>query len=512
MKFVFQIILVFAICTCLLMWIASAEGQYITLNSATTVTTKTPVSIADCNNVTSCALLPGTYYVRGASSSNVPTAATTTSGSNVTWTSSNTDTLALAASNTYIKNYRQGTEAIGGFTPGQSVPVVMQRINFDFGAGTNDGELGNNTLAARFAANFNALTTRGGVYWPEMEKTQGKVSFYTLDTDAKYAAAHGMHMRIHNVMWDDGDAQAWVDALQAKAAKGDSKSKTALLTALHNRVSYLEGDKTVLPGVVTGIDVLNEGSSNNGNGTYYQAIGTAGIASVYAQANSLRPDIATYVNNDHLLNGRYTAAYIADVKSIDASGGSVKALGIEDYNWPAVSGVEKVISPSLFMTNIQQLNTLGRPETITEFGAFKTTKSPDVLLSQALTMMFGNSQSTGFFIWEWVNNTSSGWAPYAGLYDSKGNLTNCGKVWQDLVLNQWRTPNQTVVADANGVIHFNGFYGDYLVNGKKVTFSKSSVSTLVANAVSEPNSRLEILSAVCVAILYCVLHYRVCEN
>jgi hypothetical protein len=308
------------------------------------------------------------------------------------------------------------------------------------------------------ASNFNALTTRGDGYWASMEPTKGSVSLSGINTVSDFATAHGMHTRFHNVIWDITQP-SWVNTLRS------SGSKTSLSAAITSRLNYILNDSH---SHFAQMDVYNEQAGSSASDSYNTIYGQSGIAGIYNQAAALAPNTQMFVNgefgNGSVLNGT-DPDYIPNVKALVAAGGNVGGLGIEDYN----AGTS--VTPSLFMQNIQSLNVLGIPEEITEYGSH-TPSNVATTLNQALRMMFGNPNSEGFIMWEWMVDPN-GYATDAGLYDQSLQLTPAGQVWQGLVLNTWRTPSQTLIADSNGQIHFNGYYGDYLLNGQPVTFSKS---------------------------------------
>ena len=149
-------------------------------------------STAAANYGTSNVTLPaGTYFVRAerdyaaSGSTSRPftlnsLAVNTVSGAAATFSNSNTDANALAASDTYIANFRQGpaTVKLLGVAPGTPVNVDLSRIDFNFGTsvpGSNvsgvNAYLGNNGTTQQtvyqqaLLQNFNAIVPENAGKW-----------------------------------------------------------------------------------------------------------------------------------------------------------------------------------------------------------------------------------------------------------------------------------------------------------------------------------------------------------
>lgn len=433
-------------------------GGYIKLDQPTTVNlshTSGKVTIGDCFS-SSCTLQPGTWFVRDENAANF-----TMTGATMLTTA--TDTNALDASDTWIKNGRQGAGSLGGFTPGQSVSLTFKRLNFDIGVGTGLGELNNSADAKIIAQIANTISARGDALWGHMEPKQGKPDTSGIDGFYSWAQSHGMHTRLHRVMGAYSEP-TWEQNLLK------SGNATKVAAAVAAREAYLFKGKTW-----NEVDVYNE--ANGDTGDYNKVFGIKGVATVY---NAVPAGSQTMLNNGDLLGGYDIKSYVQYAQQLIAAGGRVDALGIEDYN----DSPGDVVTPSSFMQNIQTLNVLGRPQEITEYGDFNT-KNQDVRLNNAMRMMFGNPLGEGFISWEWIK-ASDNYTP-SGLYDTKLKITPSGVAWLAL-FNAWKTPNQTLIADANGVVHWNGYYGDYTIGGKAYTFTKPLAASPVVAAVPEPAS------------------------
>lgn len=422
------------------------------VTAPTIVTASNPVHIGDCFS-TSCTLQPGTWFVRDEMSTPL-----TFSGASILGAS---DTNALAAADTYAKYGRQGDGSLGGFKPGQQVQLIQTRLNFDLGVGTGLGELNNSADAKIVAAIANTISARGDALWDHMEPKQGHPDISGIDGFYAWAQSHNMHTRLHRVMGEYSEP-TW----ENKLISSGNASKVAASVA--TREAYLFKGKTW-----NEVDVYNE--ANGDTGDYNKVLGLAGVAKVY---NAVPAGSQAMLNNGDLLGGYDIASYTTYAKKLIAAGGRVDALGIEDYN----DSPGDIVTASSFDQNAQALDVLGRPLEITEYGDFNA-KNQDTRLNMQMRMMFGNPLGEGFIAWEW-KLASDNYTQF-GLYDSKGKITANGTAWLALK-NLWTTPTQTLTADANGIVHWHGYYGDYSIGGKAYAFRK--VNTLAVTAVPETSA------------------------
>jgi GH35 family endo-1,4-beta-xylanase len=474
----------------------------------------------------------GTYFVRTEFNNDVgvtPRQLTvdniTVSGATVV--NASTTSNALAASDTYIANYRKGAATIGlsGLAPGTPVQVSMKRIAFNFGnavPGTSQGGIntylgnGNTPQQTNYQAhlnqNFNAITEENAGKWAYNEATQNNVTMAGVDTILSYAQAHNMRARMHNVIWGDngnhGQQPSWVlngtNGLLDQAATGNSTAATNLRNAISSRIKYFAGDG---PGGGADralnydeIDVYNESyHTGESPGTlthnYWTAYGPDGVAGIYnevkqAAANS-GASTKVFVNEYSVLeDGSYGNFFVRNLEAIrsagfnDGFGDVLGGIGSQYYPNSTSSSRDATIERTL-----QNLDVQGLPIALTEFGvqsAVSTTTAASIL-SDTLRLVFGNPNSTGFFMWGFQSENGGGnlFAPQAALYTvntsdwSTWTITQAGKNWQDqLGIQDWDgNPNNgwntqlTASVDAGGTINFSGYYGDYQITAGGHTYN-----------------------------------------
>ena len=419
----------------------------------------------------------------------------TVTGNGVNFSNTHSSANALAASDTYIANYRKGNAAvkIQGVSAGQQVSVSLKRLGFDFGAGVhtsatdvkyllgNQGTTRQQVYQRLLNQNFNTIATAGAGYWGGNEPTQGDVQMSGLNEFYDYADAHNMHARLHTALWEDNQP-AWVESLTAQAVT-DPAAKTSLTSAINSRINYYAGNPN---SNFDEIDVYNESfnaGEKGGPETFWNLYGPGGVASIYQNAEQAAAAVGNtskmFLNEYAVLQGSSNSfgRHIDSIRKagVDAGyGETVGGIGLQLYT--------DNISPTMvtnMMYGLQNMNVRALPTVLTEFGTFLEVSPEDsaTALGQAMRLMFGNPTSTGLLVWDWTqeNGGVDQWATGSALYTVNTSdwnttaITPAGKVWQDLrgiqdwdgnPNNGWNT-QLTAVAGPDGTINFNGFYGDY---------------------------------------------------
>ena len=275
------------------------------------------VSSLFANNYTTgnVTLPAGTYFVRlerdyantNASSRSFTlnnVAVNTVSGSSATFNNASTDANALAASDTYIANFRQGdaTVQLPHVSPGTQVQVDLSRIAFNFGTavptgtsnylgnpstGTTQQKLQKQMYQQALNQDFNAIVPENSGKWNSNEggSTQpASPNMSEIDTILSYAQSHGMTARMHNLIW--GSQQpAWVNSLITAG------NTTSLSAAISNRIKYYVGTGSVndRDHRYSEIDVYNESyhtGENAAPNNYWSLYGPSGIANIYNQVGA----------------------------------------------------------------------------------------------------------------------------------------------------------------------------------------------------------------------------------
>ena len=431
------------------------------------------------------------------------------SGANLA--NSSSDANALAASDTYIANFRQGPARvkIPGLSVGAAVNVSLKRIDFHFGACVDwamDPLLVANSAEGRsfretLNTNFNTIAPDNEM-WEANEPARGQVTMTRADRYLSYAAANQLTARMHNMIWEQVQP-AWVNTLRQRAANGDAAAKNDLRNAISSRIDYYVGDGAAgnadRAKEYAELDVYNESYSSGqygDNTSYWNVYGVNGIASIYGETKRAVQDAGASTKlfvNDYTFSDdpNYMEGFMRHVDSLRQAGNDagygeiVDAIGLQYYK-----GKLSDHRPARFVANLQNANVQGLPTQLSEFGGFHGLSQNDAarILDESMRMMFGNPGSIGFLNWYWVKDPQQDqFAPYASLFTVTGGnygqlqITPAGRVWQDrLGIQDWDgnpnnawTTQTTVTVGADGTISFDGYYGDYelTVDGKTYNFS-----------------------------------------
>ncbi|HEX3356819.1 MAG TPA: endo-1,4-beta-xylanase [Tepidisphaeraceae bacterium] len=430
------------------------------------------------NYTTSNMTLPaGTYFVRDerdySGNAGVTKSLTvnnlsvnTVTGGVATFSNSSTDnTLALAASNTYISNFRQGPGTVALTGPGNvpllagtSVQVDMARNAFNFGgtaSGVSQGDVkdmlisnpGATTEAHQFQSfinqYFNTIVPSNGGKWASNEPTQNNLTMQLVDEQLNYAQAHNMRARMHNLLWGSGSMAGnqqpgFVNTLIASAAGGNVTSASTLRTDISNRINYYAGTNGNRSDKYIEMDVLNEALNNPaywniygaGSGTTNNsANGIAGIYNEVAQAAAAagNPNLKLYTNEFNVLqfspatistagaesgSDAYANWYRNEVESLRNANGAVSGIGMQLYASVTATG-GNALSTATMQKALQNLSVEGLPLTMAEFGlaSGNTAASNQSLgpaaLENAMRMMYGTPDATTFMIWGWWDTATS---------------------------------------------------------------------------------------------------------
>ena len=470
-----------------------------------------------------------------------------TVGGAVTFNNVNTGTVALAAADSYIQNFRRGAATVsltgpGGIKllPGTPVNVDLARHAFNFGTAVPGSSstgvsnyLGSNNTAqqtnyqAKLLQNFNAVVPENVGKWSSNESTRDVNTMTGVDTILNYAQSHNLRARMHNMIW--GSQQpSWATTLLSSAAGGNATAKSDLRTEITERVGYYVGT-----GVASDrsrkyvdLDVYNE-SYHTGltvNGSYWNVYTPAGIADMYREVHAVAPSVNLYVNeynvyadtNDGTKYANYYHQHTEALRNAGITAGYgdvVSGIGTQYYvNNVAIDNLDpnrggapnNAHNPARVMQTMQNLSTQGVPITLTEFGVKSgaTGATAAQMLSDSLRVAFGNAGASGFMMWGFQAENGGGnlFAPAAALYNvntsnwNAWTITEAGKAWQDLVGiqdwdgnpdNGWAT-HVTPTVDANGNIAFTGFYGDYNVGGGTFNLNLAKGTTSYALSLTAP--------------------------
>jgi len=418
-----------------------------------------------------------------------------------------TDALALAAADTYIEHFRQGPALLtllAGTTPLAQAPVSVRLVRHAFNFGTAitgdhpgdpeaswlTGSSVNERNYRNFVlTNFNTVVPENAGKWAYNEHRRGEVTMEVLDRLVDFAARQGLRVRMHGVLWDMSEPR-WVDELQHTALHGDTPAARAaaqadLRAAISRRIQYFVKDRAQR---YFELDMLNEAVHRP---MYHLIYGTDGVAGLYNEAQAavqaagaatrLVPNEFDVFQWSDAKGDPYANWYRQYVESLRRAGAAVDGIGIQYYALAGRPPREyNPHSPARIAQILHNLATAHLPLTLAEFGVQDSGDPPPQraadILADTLRLCFGHERMSTFMLWGFWAARMWDVAPAGALVDAQWNITPAGKVWQQVTgVRNWAlaglpcwTTQAALVADAQGHVPFNGFYGDYeVVSGQQ---------------------------------------------
>ncbi len=409
------------------------------------------------------------------------------------------DANALAAADTYAATGRRGRARLtfDGVRPGTPVRVRLRRHAFHFGVnapGTANRFLLEGAPAdseagrwQRFVLDhFNTLVPSNAGKWVYNEGVRDFVTMEYPDLILRYAARHGLHARMHTMLWDTEQQPDWVRELLTRAAAGDAAARVDLARAVRRRIDYYVRDRG---GGYQAIDVINESAHQP---RWFDVLGPEGVADVFnrvAAAAPVRACLNEYnvLQNSTALPGTspdpHANWYRRQIDAVRAKGGAVGGIGVQYY---AIAG-EKLESPhsaARIGDVLANLTATGLPVTLTEFGVQKGASRAEAarILAETMRMAYGTPGVDGFVMFGFWESSIWDMAPEAVLVDKDWRQTEAGAAY-DRLLAGWGTDLTTTIA-GDGTVELTGAYGDYDVEagGKTTgfTLTKGTSSYVVA--------------------------------
>jgi GH35 family endo-1,4-beta-xylanase len=389
------------------------------------------------------------------------------------------DAEALAAADAYIAQHRRGevTIELPDISPGTIVHVKMTRLAFDLGGNASGAT---NVLmatdpppesdAAKFQAfvakHFNTLVPSNAGKWANNEAERGKVTLDYVDAILAFAKAHGMHVRMHNLIWQNQQPQ-WVNDLLKKAKAGDAAAKAELRRAISDRIRYYVRDRAK---DFHQIDVLNESVHVP---MYVDVFGLDGVAGIYREVaeaiDAAGSKSLTFENEYNVLQYSQSKDKSADplanwyrerVEQLNRAGARVGGIGVQYYADPRKT-IREPHSAARISNALQNLTATGLPVVLTEFGIKNAADDAEKIrvLDETLRLCFGTENCEGFLFFGFWEKAMWNQAPDAVIVDKEFNLTPLGHAFVAM-LARWRTELDTTVS-SDHTITFTAYYGDY---------------------------------------------------
>lgn len=330
--------------------------------------------------------------------------------------------------------------------PDVQVKVEMKRHAFQFGtAVASNVLLGSSPDAVKYREYllkyFNSAVIENDLKWRHWEQ-------YLVKPVAAVDKLRemGLNVRGHNLVWDNFSVFLPPDLVTLKDDPEAMQART---------LGHITEITSALRGKLIDWDVINEGVNQR---DMRSILGDAAAAEWFMQARLIDPYSKIYLN-DTAISGVPTYAldnFEKMLRSLQANGAPVDGVGVEGhYHFiPA--------NPEAILAEIDKIAPYVSEMKITEYD-FETWDEQlqadftrDILIA-----CYSHPAMNGFYIWGFWDGAH--WAGDAPLFTKDWQLKESGKVYEDLVLNQFWT-NEQGKTDSEGKFSGRGFHGDYIVS------------------------------------------------
>jgi len=385
-----------------------------------------------------------------------------------------TGELRAAAIKAEIREHRMA-ELLVKARPGAEVHVKQLRHEFWFGAALSNGAFSgrmNNEDQRKyketFLANFNAAVTENALKWHDMERTQGRVNYATVDAILDWTDRHEIPLRGHNIFWGiPNRVQTWQKEMDDATLLQTLKAR-ALDIGQRYRGRFAE------------YDLNNEMIHAN----YYEERFGPGITKQMADwVKQADPGARLYFNDYDILTGNRLDDYIKHIRGLLEQGTPMAGIGVQGH----LHG--ETFDPAALNHALDELSKFGLPIRVTEFNLpgqrsvymreknLKLTPAQEQAKAKAITdyyrICFAHPKVEGILMWGFWED--SNWIRQSSLYRRDWTPTPAAEAYRDLVFKEWWTDSK-IKADAGGQCQIRAFYGKYAVTcgdrTKEVTLSK----------------------------------------
>ena len=346
-------------------------------------------------------------------------------------------------------------DADGRNISGTPVSVRMTRSAFGFGTAVAlDELLGTSADSEKYRAvlekYFNKATTENGLRWNNwaFNKEQSKKQ---VGASLDWFKAHRIDARGHYLAWGPMESRS-----QPRDYKGRPEELRRDLFAHIEEITKFVGKR------VAEWDAVNH-PIGWGPRTYGDECGVSFYGDIIRRGRQLQSQATMWINeeiNEELVERRYLAL----TRELVQSGATPDGVGfMGHFKGGLLPGPEEMyrrcdefarVVPSLQFTELDMA-----------CGADEQLQADH--LRDMLTMAYSHPAFKAVVVWGFWE--ARHWVPSAALWRRDWTMKPAAKVWENLVLREWRT-NADGVTDAAGMFAVRGHLGEYevraTVNGK----------------------------------------------
>jgi GH35 family endo-1,4-beta-xylanase len=307
---------------------------------------------------------------------------------------------------------------------------------------------------------FNGMVEESLFKWPMNVDNYGKPNWTLIDKEMEYFRARPElleNFRGHCVFWNRRNKLP--DYLR------DKPKEEIRNAVLKERLGMIKRYPDIKEW-----DLLNEPLSReprmvngeNDNETIFNPVEDLDFfIELFTKAKEVNPNARFYINEFHILNGKYTDEYIDLIQALKDKGVPIDGIGIQGHMWG-----KDVTMLAEAKDNLKKLSLLGLPIKITEFDVsaadFKSEKERAKYTEDMLTLFFGTPAVEGIYFWGFHNKVHWRGDENAGLVDDNFQPNETGRNYLKKVQKEWTT-HTIIKTDEKGNLLFRGFPGDYSI-------------------------------------------------
>ena len=331
---------------------------------------------------------------------------------------------------------------------GAEVSVQMKESDFVWGSavGTDafvSGGKVDTLYGAMLKKYFNtAIITVGlkisGWYWGDERKGKTLTTF-------RWMEDNGMRMRGHNLVWP---GWKFNPAATRMIAEQFPETFDALIKAqFHERMAFTKGK-------LIAWDVVNEPLHET---AFFDYLPEDVMVDWFKLARQLDPDAQLFINEYAMLNcvqsPEMIASFIRLIEDLRKKGAPVDAVGIQGHFGTLPRAPRDVIS------DLDMFLPLGLPVQITEWDF--DTEDEDLQADYTrdfLIAVYSHPAVTGINAWGFWEGDQ--WKPKGAMFRKDWTPKPNAKVWEDLVLGDWRT-SVSAKTGKTGTVSSRAHFGEY---------------------------------------------------
>jgi GH35 family endo-1,4-beta-xylanase len=335
--------------------------------------------------------------------------------------------------------------------PQADILVRQTRSTFGFGTAVNAGLIARGgdpmrTYDQILTGLFNKVVTENDLKWPVWE--DHPPDFNHADTLAGLAwlKNHNLAIRGHNLIWPSWQ---WTPH-NLRWLAGDK-------AAMEKRIEdHIRDICSATNQYTAEWDVVNEPFTNR---DVINILGMDAMVQWYKVAHEAAPQAKLYINDFDILENVYNSAqhqqsYFDTIKYLIDHGAPLDGIGMQCH----FNGAH-LTPPDQLLQILDRFAVFKKDLQVTEFDIETNDEQLQADYTRDFfTTVFSHPAVKGIVMWGFYEALH--WRPSAAMFRKDWTIKPNGRVYEDLVLNQWRT-DVTGKTDPNGQFKTRGFLGDY---------------------------------------------------